>query len=93
MYGVSKLGFTLIASFFFVELLGRRKSLFIGITAQLLSQIYIGVFIKVHQDGSTNEHASQAATAALFIHAFGYAVGKLTPGPSIVATITNYRQD
>ncbi|CAI6087026.1 unnamed protein product [Clonostachys chloroleuca] len=77
MYGVSKLGFTLIASFFFVELLGRRKSLFIGITAQLLSQIYIGVFIKVHQDGSTNEHASQAATAALFIHAFGYAVGRI----------------
>ncbi|KAK7221535.1 hypothetical protein V2G26_009538 [Clonostachys chloroleuca] len=54
-----------------------RKSLFIGITAQLLSQIYIGVFIKVHQDGSTNEHASQAATAALFIHAFGYAVGRI----------------
>ncbi|CAH0034761.1 unnamed protein product, partial [Clonostachys rhizophaga] len=75
MYGVSKLGFTLLASFFFVDLLGRRKSLFVGIIAQLLSHIYIGVFMKVHQDGSANEHASQAATAALFIHAFGYAVG------------------
>lgn len=76
MYGLSKLCFGLVASFFFVDALGRRKSLFVGIACQMLSHIYIGVFIKYHQEGSVSSSASEAATAALFIHAFGYAVGE-----------------
>ncbi|KAF4930548.1 Quinate permease [Colletotrichum fructicola] len=75
MYGFSKLMFSLISSFFFIDLLGRRKSLFIGITCQMLSHIYIGAFVKVHQEGQVSQSASEAAIAAIFVHAFGYAVG------------------
>lgn len=77
MYGFSKFWFSLIASFFFIDALGRRRSLFIGIAFQMVSHIYIGVYIKYHQEGSVSDSASQAAVAALFIHAFGYAVGTL----------------
>lgn len=76
MYGFSKLWFSLFASLFFVDILGRRRSLFVGISVQLLSHIYIGVFIKYNQEGEVTKSASEAAVAALFIHAFGYAVGE-----------------
>lgn len=76
MYSLSKFFYTLIASFFFIDALGRRKSLFIGITIQLISDVYLGAYIKSHQDGSVAPGASTAAIAAIFIHGFGYAVGK-----------------
>lgn len=76
MYSFSKLWFTIIASFFFIDAIGRRKSLFTGITVQMLSHIYIGVFIKYSQQGSVSVGASQAAIALVFIHGFGYAVGE-----------------
>ncbi|KPM38585.1 hypothetical protein AK830_g8000 [Neonectria ditissima] len=75
MYGFSKLTFSILASFFFIDALGRRRSLFVGITLQLVSHIYIGVFIKYHQEGPVSVAASEAAIAAIFFHAFGYAVG------------------
>ncbi|OQE13740.1 hypothetical protein PENSTE_c046G00472 [Penicillium steckii] len=75
MYGFSKLMFSIISAFFFIDILGRRKSLFIGITAQMLSHIYIGVFMKFEQSGPVPKGASTFAIVALFVHAFGYAVG------------------
>ncbi|KAI5461691.1 general substrate transporter [Mariannaea sp. PMI_226] len=75
MYSFSKLWFILIASFFLVDGLGRRRSLFLGTTVQMLSHIYIAVFIKYLQQGPVSSNASRAAIAAIFIHAFGYAVG------------------
>lgn len=77
MYSLSKLFYTLIASFFFVDALGRRMSLFIGVTIQMISDIYIGVFLKVNQSGSVAPGASEGAIAAIFLHGFGFAVGKL----------------
>lgn len=76
MYSMAKFFFTIIASFFFIDALGRRKSLFVGITMQGLSDICIGVYVKYHQEGNVSHSASQAAIAAIFIHGFGYAVGK-----------------
>ncbi|KAF5635751.1 quinate transport [Fusarium sp. NRRL 52700] len=76
MHGFSKFVFSLIASFFFIDALGRRRSLFVAITIQLISHIYIGIFIKYHQEGRVSSSVSQAAIAAIFFsHAFGYAVG------------------
>ncbi|KAH7129492.1 general substrate transporter [Dactylonectria estremocensis] len=77
MYSMSKFFYTLIASFFFIDALGRRKSLFTGITIQMISDIYIGVYVKYKQAGPVSDAASQAAVAAIFIHGFGYAVGLL----------------
>ncbi|KAI1626220.1 putative sugar transporter [Exophiala viscosa] len=77
MYSMAKFFFTVIASFFFIDALGRRKSLFVGIIIQMCSDIYIGVYIKYNQAGHVSNAASQAAIAAIFLHGFGYAVGLL----------------
>ncbi|KAM0547312.1 hypothetical protein ACHAPJ_010447 [Fusarium lateritium] len=75
MYGLSKFFFILIATFFFIDALGRRKSLFIGAGLQLVTHIYLAVYVRYTQRGSVPEAASNAAIAALFVHAFGYGVG------------------
>ncbi|KAJ3542730.1 hypothetical protein NM208_g3941 [Fusarium decemcellulare] len=75
MYGFSKLCFVTIASFFFIDALGRRKSLFVGTSIQMLTDIYIGVYLRYSQAGGTSDAASRAALAFIFLHAFGYAVG------------------
>ncbi|KAJ5836280.1 hypothetical protein N7447_002306 [Penicillium robsamsonii] len=77
MYSMAKFFFTLIASFCFIDMLGRRKSFFTGVTLQMISDIYIGVYIKYRQSGLVTSNASQAAIAAIFIHGFGFAVGLL----------------
>ncbi|KAH6677800.1 general substrate transporter [Plectosphaerella plurivora] len=77
MYSMAKFFYTLIASFFFIDALGRRGSLFTGITIQLLSDVYIGVYIYFNKYGSVTPGASQGAIGAIFIHGFGYAVGLL----------------
>lgn len=78
MYAVSKLCFSLLASFFFIDTLGRRRSLFIGATIQLITDIYIGAYIKMEQDtgSAVSSGASQAAVAMIFVHAFGWAIGE-----------------
>ncbi|KAI1613516.1 general substrate transporter [Exophiala viscosa] len=78
MYAVSKLVFSTIASFLFIDVLGRRKSLFIGIATQMVTDIYIGIYIKFKQEGDASAASSRAALALIFIHAFGYAVGLLS---------------
>lgn len=75
MYSMAKFFFTLMASFFFIDALGRRKSLFVGITIQMISDIYIGVFIKYKQMDQVTDSASEAAIAAIFLHGFGFAIG------------------
>ncbi|KAL5387747.1 hypothetical protein PMIN02_008025 [Paraphaeosphaeria minitans] len=79
MYSMSKF-YTLIASFIFIDALGRRKSLFVGISVQMISDIYIGVFLKYKQAGSVAPGSSEGAIAAIYIHGFGYAVGKCEHG-------------
>lgn len=82
MYGLSKFFFVLIATFFFIDALGRRKSLFVGAGMQLVTHIYLAVYVRYSQRGPVSEAASNGAIAALFIHAFGYGVGEsLTYAP------------
>jgi hypothetical protein len=52
MYTMSKIFFGLFASFFFIDALGRRNTLVIGISLQMLSDIYLAAYIKVQNDGS-----------------------------------------
>lgn len=76
MYSMAKFFFTLMSSFFFIDALGRRKSLFTGVTIQMISDVYIGVYLKYKQLGPVNGSASEAAIAAIFIHGFGYSIGE-----------------
>lgn len=75
MYTLAKFFFALFTSFFFIDVLGRRGSLFFGIALQMVSDIYLAVYIKVEQENQASRAAGEAALAALFVHALGYSVG------------------
>lgn len=78
MYSMSKFFFSMLSSFVFIDMLGRRRSLFIGITIQMLTDIYIAVYVQRKQSGvAISKSGSEAAIGAIYIHAFGYAVGEL----------------
>lgn len=76
-YTFAKLWFAIITSFFFVDALGRRKSLFVGTTLQMISDIYLGVYVRYRQQGPVSHAASTGAIAFIFIHGFAYCVGKI----------------
>ncbi|CAK7203570.1 hypothetical protein SEUCBS139899_006305 [Sporothrix eucalyptigena] len=75
LYGVAKLTSVLLASFCIIDTLGRRNSLFIGISLQVISDIFIGVYVKYSQQGAVPHAVSQAALGFLYIHGFGYCIG------------------
>ncbi|OAA59911.1 General substrate transporter [Niveomyces insectorum RCEF 264] len=76
LYAVTKFACCLIASVFFVDAVGRRKSLFIGITIQMLSHTYLGSYLYevAHRQDGVNKSASNTAIAAIYIHALGWAI-------------------
>lgn len=84
MYSFAKFWFTVIASFFFIDALGRRRSMFVGVIIQMVSDVYIGVFLKYKQEDQVSGSASQAAIAMIFLHGFGYAVGTFSQGGPFV---------
>lgn len=75
-YGVVKLVFVTLASFVFIDMLGRRRSLFFGATLQGLTDVYMAIYIKIRQDSGVSKGASEAALAMLFLHAWGCIVGE-----------------
>ncbi|KAL1875488.1 hypothetical protein VTK73DRAFT_10038 [Phialemonium thermophilum] len=77
MYSLAKLFFTIITSFFFVDALGRRKSLFLGIAVQMISHIYIGCYLKFKAEGPVSTSSGTAAVVMIFFHGFGYSAGLL----------------
>ena len=77
MYSMSKFFFALITSLLLIDVLGRRKSLFIGITTQMLTDIYVAVYVQRRQAGvDVSIAASRTALAAIYLHAFGYSAGE-----------------
>ncbi|KAK4495607.1 hypothetical protein PRZ48_012875 [Zasmidium cellare] len=78
LYGTAKFVFSLIASFLLIDVIGRRGSLFLGVTIQLIADIYLAVYTKVNLDGGASRGASEGALAFVFIQAFGYTTGLLT---------------
>lgn len=79
MYALTKFFYALIVSFFFIDLLGRRMSLFVGTTIQIITNIYISAYTKLQREGPVAPGAPEAALAAVFLHAFGFSVGESAP--------------
>lgn len=77
LYTVAKLICCLAASLFFIDIAGRRKSLMIGISVQIICHSYLAGYLKLYQrqHDSTSKGSTDAALAFLYIHAFGWAVG------------------
>ncbi|KAF5515932.1 Quinate permease [Colletotrichum siamense] len=80
LYAVAKMICCLVASLVFVDVLGRRKSLMIGITIQAACHAYLSGYLKyfTKDPDSVPKGASDAAIGIIYIHALGWAVGLYT---------------
>lgn len=79
--GVVKLVGALICAFFLVDVVGRKRSLTIGITIQSISMAYIAIFLTVvgtpdpKSFSRSEKSASIGAIAMIYISSFGWALG------------------
>lgn len=80
LYAVAKLICCLLASLIFVDVLGRRKSLMIGISIQATCHAYLSGYLRyfTKDPDSVPQGVSDAAIAVIYIHALGWAVGLYT---------------
>ncbi|KAH8777441.1 general substrate transporter [Diaporthe sp. PMI_573] len=80
LYALAKLVCCIAASLFFVDVIGRRKSLMIGITIQMLCHSYLAGYLNyfVRDADSVPTGASDAAIGVIYIHALGWAIGLYT---------------
>jgi sugar porter (SP) family MFS transporter len=81
IFGVVKLVAALMCAFFLVDVIGRKRSLAIGIFLQALSMMYVAIFLTVAGDkdstdySSSEKHASVGAIVMIYISGFGWAMG------------------
>lgn len=80
LYAVAKLICCFASSLFIVDILGRRKSLMLGVTVQMICHAYLAGYLKhfIANPGSVPTGATDAAIGFIYIHAFGWAVGLYT---------------
>ena len=80
IYAIVKLICCVIASLVFVDVIGRRKSLMIGITIQAACHSYLAGYLRYFIPNPENmpEGASDFAIVVIYIHALGWAVGLYT---------------
>ncbi len=77
-FGATKLGCGLLSSLFFIDLLGRRKTLLVGVLIQGLSMLYVSIFLGMYVQGKHSKGekpAGQAALAAIFISGASFSAG------------------
>lgn len=84
VFGIVKLVAAIICTLFLVDVIGRKRSLLLGITFQTVSMVYIASFLTtVPQLGGNEEHmlspsqlaASKGAVAMIYLSGFGWALG------------------
>ncbi|KAH7316942.1 quinate permease [Stachybotrys elegans] len=83
VFGIVKFIAALVAALFLVEVIGRKRSLILGITLQALTMVYVAGFLtalpKLGQEGyevpSAAIGASRGAIAAIYISGFGWVLG------------------
>ncbi|TLD14996.1 hypothetical protein PspLS_10851 [Pyricularia sp. CBS 133598] len=84
VFGIVKLVAAIICALFLVDVIGRKRSLLIGISLQAVSMIYVASFLTAvpklgvddaHTMTSTQLGASKGAIAMIYISGFGWALG------------------
>jgi sugar porter (SP) family MFS transporter len=82
IFGVVKFVAALLCALFLVDVIGRKRSLGIGITLQLVSMAYIASFLTAVpelEEGqsftSSQQHAATGAIVMIYISGFGWAMG------------------
>ena len=84
VFGIVKLVGAIICALFLVDVIGRKRSLLIGIALQIISMVYIAAFLSaVPQLGTvknfslpeSKKPASKGAIFMIFLSGFGWALG------------------
>ena len=77
LYTVAKLICCVAASLFLIDLVGRRKSLLVGVSVQIICHSYLAGYLKIYQThhDDMSKGSADAALAFVYIHAFGWAIG------------------
>lgn len=83
IFGVVKFVAAMICALFLVDVIGRKRSLGIGICLQAIAMIYIAAFLtvvpKIDEEGfeftSSQKKASVGAIVMIYISGFGWAMG------------------
>ncbi|KAF2008401.1 general substrate transporter [Aaosphaeria arxii CBS 175.79] len=83
LYGIVKFVSVLLFSVFVIDFIGRRRSLLMGISLQIVTLIFIGAYLGATNNMTTAEieasasttAASKASIVAIFIHAVAWSIG------------------
>lgn len=76
-YGIVKLVFTMVFTWFIIDKLGRRFSFLMGLSLQCITHVYMAIYMSLFIN-SNNKSASDAAIASVFIYAVGWSIGLCT---------------
>jgi hypothetical protein len=74
----------MLCAFFLIDYIGRKRSLMIGITCQLLAMLYMAIFLimdtGIGEEGyvptGSVKSAATCAIVMIYISGFGWALGK-----------------
>ena len=82
IFGVVKFVAAIVCAFFLVDVIGRKRSLGIGIVLQTVSMAYIAAFLSAvpqlaegESFTSSQQHAATGAIVMIYISGFGWAMG------------------
>ncbi|PSK56920.1 Hexose transporter 2 [Elsinoe australis] len=82
IFGVVKFVASIMCALFLVDVIGRKRSLIIGISLQAISMIYIASFLTAVPDidehtvfSAGQKHASVGAIVMIYVSGFGWAMG------------------
>ncbi|KAG7052062.1 hypothetical protein JMJ77_0002671 [Colletotrichum scovillei] len=83
VYAIVKFVSVLIFSVFVIDFIGRRRSLLTGICLQITTLLFVGIYLKVTNGRDPEDisadpaarRASEAAIAAIYLHAIAWSIG------------------
>ncbi|OAL51469.1 general substrate transporter [Pyrenochaeta sp. DS3sAY3a] len=83
IYAIVKFVSVLVFSIFVIDFIGRRRSLMVGISLQILTLAFVGAYLGVTNGMSTKDiaasasatAASKASIVAIYIHAVAWSIG------------------
>lgn len=83
IFGLVKFISSIMCAFFLIDFIGRKRALSSGITIQLVSMLYMAIFLFVDQNiadksipqSSSQKHAAMGAIVMIYFSGFGWALG------------------
>ena len=83
IFGVVKFVSSMLCAFFLIDFIGRKRSLSTGITIQLISMLYMAIFLLIDNSiadksvpqTASQKHAAMGAIVMIYFSGFGWALG------------------